>query len=489
MLAFDRSGRGRGMRADRIETDYLIIGAGAVGLAFADTLLSETDAHITIVDRRGKPGGHWNDAYAFVTLHQPSSFYGVNSTPLGSGRRDTIGLNRGLYELASGAEVVGYFDRVMNQRLLPSGRVSHHPLSNVLEDGSFESLLSGRRTEARVRRKTVDCTYFSPQVPATHTPRFEVGTGVRLVPPNALPGLWQSVERGAPAPRRFVVLGAGKTAMDTCVWLQQCGAPPEAIQWVMPRDSWLINRVGTQSGPEFFFEAVGGQADQLEAFAKATSIADLYLRLEACGALMRIDPQRMPQMFHFATLSPGELEVLRGIRDVVRMGRVQALHTDEVVLQEGRVPVAPGTLFIDCTASAVHFKAGTPVFSDRRITPQLLRAPLVTFSAALTAYVEAHYDDPAHQNRLCSPVPFTHTPEDYPRTMLVALTNQFHWSQDKTLREWIRHSRLDGLAPLVNAVGKDDAEKQAVLARLHGQIGAAAANLPRLVAAAEASAA
>ena len=111
----------------------------------------------------------------------------------------------------------------------------------------------------------------------------------------------------------------------------------------------------------------------------------------------------------------------------------------------------------------------------------------MTFSAALTAYVEAHYDDPAHQNRLCSPVPFTHTLEDYPRTMLVALTNQFHWSQDKSLREWIRHSRLDGLAPLVNAVGKDDAEKQAVLARLHGQIGAAAANLPKLVAAAEVS--
>jgi hypothetical protein len=113
----------------------------------------------------------------------------------------------------------------------------------------------------------------------------------------------------------------------------------------------------------------------------------------------------------------------------------------------------------------------------------------VTFSAALTAYVEAHYDDPAHQNRLCEPVPFTHTLEGYPRTMLVALTNQFHWSQDKALREWIRHSRLDGLAPLVSAVGKDDAEKQAVLARLHEQIRAAAVNLPRLVSAAAASAA
>ena len=53
----------------RIETDYLIIGSGAVGLAFADTLLDETDAHITLVDRHGKPGGHWNDAYSFVALH------------------------------------------------------------------------------------------------------------------------------------------------------------------------------------------------------------------------------------------------------------------------------------------------------------------------------------------------------------------------------------------------------------------------------------
>jgi hypothetical protein len=37
-----------------IETDYLIIGSGAVGLAFADTLLDETDAHITF-DRNRWP--------------------------------------------------------------------------------------------------------------------------------------------------------------------------------------------------------------------------------------------------------------------------------------------------------------------------------------------------------------------------------------------------------------------------------------------------
>jgi pimeloyl-ACP methyl ester carboxylesterase len=32
---------------ERIDTDYLIVGAGAAGMAFADTLLSETDARIS----------------------------------------------------------------------------------------------------------------------------------------------------------------------------------------------------------------------------------------------------------------------------------------------------------------------------------------------------------------------------------------------------------------------------------------------------------
>ena len=82
------------------ETDYLIVGAGAVGMAFADVLLSETDSNIMIVDKYHKPGGHWNVAYPFVTLHQPSAFYGVSSTELSKGCIDKGGLNKGLNELA-----------------------------------------------------------------------------------------------------------------------------------------------------------------------------------------------------------------------------------------------------------------------------------------------------------------------------------------------------------------------------------------------------
>ena len=117
-----------------IEADYLIIGAGAVGMAFADTLLNETQATIALVDRRHRPGGHWNDAYPYVRLHQPSAYYGVNSWPLGSGEKDETGLNKGFYELASGLEVLGHFDQVLRRRFLPSGRVQYFPMSDVGPD-------------------------------------------------------------------------------------------------------------------------------------------------------------------------------------------------------------------------------------------------------------------------------------------------------------------------------------------------------------------
>ena len=53
-----------------IETDYLVIGAGATGMAFADTLITESDADVVLVDRRHRPGGHWVDAYPFDRVPQ-----------------------------------------------------------------------------------------------------------------------------------------------------------------------------------------------------------------------------------------------------------------------------------------------------------------------------------------------------------------------------------------------------------------------------------
>ena len=93
------------MADQELETDYLVIGAGAAGMAFTDSLLDHSDATVTIVDRNHAPGGHWQDAYPFVRLHQPSAFYGVSSVPLGQDSVDEFGTNAGYYELANADEI------------------------------------------------------------------------------------------------------------------------------------------------------------------------------------------------------------------------------------------------------------------------------------------------------------------------------------------------------------------------------------------------
>ncbi|OYV75814.1 MAG: hypothetical protein B7Z74_00885, partial [Deltaproteobacteria bacterium 21-66-5] len=126
-------------------------------------------------------------------------------------------------------------------------------------------------------------------------------------------------------------------------------------------------------------------------------------------------------------------ELAARIRNVIRQGRVKSLHADHIVMDEGRVAVANDTLFIDCTASAVVQRPPEAVFQSNTIVPGLLRAPLVAFSAALTAYVEVHYDDEAHKNQLCSLVPFTYTLDDYPKMLMANMTNQWRWGKDKAL--------------------------------------------------------
>ena len=480
---------------NHIETDYLIIGAGAVGLAFADTLLAETDAHIAIIDRHGKPGGHWNDAYPFVALHQPSSFYGVNSMQLGTNHKDTFGSNDGCYELASGAEVTSYFDKVMHQTLLPSGRVSYHPMCDYLGAeagvGKFVSILSGQETQVTVRKKTVDATYYGTTVPATHTPKYAVADDAWLVTPSGLAQLWQDKRQGAQPndkkrPQHFAIIGAGKTAMDVGVWLINSGATPSSISWVMPRDSYLVNRLHTQPGMEFFNHAIGGQADLMEAFAKAESIDDLFERLEACEAMLRIFPDHKPSMFHYATMSKGEIEVLRKIKNVIRLGHVQSVARDSLQLAEGQVALPPNTVCIDCTASAVEKRPTLPIFQDQHITLQLVRIPQPAFSAALVAYVEAHYESDDAKNKLCTPVPFPDGLNTYPHSTMVSMMNQFAWGQDKALRTWIHNSRLDGFSKIIASVDPLDVEKMAILDKFKTYAKAAIGNMPKLMASAKA---
>ena len=460
---------------NEILTDYLIVGSGAMGMAFADTFLTESDADMVIVDRHAKPGGHWNVAYPFVRLHQPSSFFGVASRELSRFEKDAVGFNKGLYDLASGAEVSSYFDDVMQQTLLPSGRVRYFPMSDYRGDGVFNSLVGGQETCVKYK-KLVDATRLTVDVPAEHTPAFTIADGVNFMPLNELPTLKS-------APKGYVVIGSGKTGMDACLWLLQNGVDSDAIRWIMPRDAWMLPREFAQNSEEFFVDTFGNQANQFEALAAAENIDDMYDRLEAAGCMVRIDENVSPTMFHAATISRAELAALRQIKNIIRLGRVSALQMDKIILEDGELETGVDIVHVDCSASlsrTMPQMTPKPVFEGNLITPQTVRSFMPVFSGSMIAYVEAHYDDEEEKNRLCNVVPLPNQAEDFVPMTLAAMMNQFNWSQDKPLRQWVQGNRLDGFSRLTNNVDPEDKEKMDILHRIRDNAPKAVGNLMKL---------
>lgn len=423
-----------------IEADYLVVGAGAMGMAFIDTLVSDTEARVVVVDRHHAPGGHWTMAYPFVRLHQPSAFYGVNSSRLGSDTVDQVGWNRGLYELATAGEICAYYDRIMRREWLPTGRVSYFPMSEYSGDGRFRTLAGADHT-VRVRCRVVDGTYMRVTVPAMRRAPYEVADGVDCVPPNDLP-------RRGPH-QRYVVVGAGKTGIDTCLWLLGHGVGPDRLTWIMPRDSWLLDRETMQPGSLFADKLKASFTAQLRAINDAASAQDLLARLEDAGVLLRIDPAIRPAMYRCATVTRLELEQLRRITDVVRMGHLLAIEADRMVLDGGTLAVSGDELYIDCTADGAEKRPATPIFEAGRITLQSVRGCQQIFSAALIAHVEAAYRDDAVKNRLCVPLPHPDTDLDWLRLAQADYTNQLRWFDDPELMSWLSAARLDLFGHLI----------------------------------------
>lgn len=468
------------MQTQPLETDYLVIGAGATAMAFVDTLLSEqADTTVLMVDRHHRPGGHWNDAYAFVRLHQPAAWYGVASRELSDGVKDTVGPNAGSYGLASGAEVLAHYDQTLRQRFLPSGRVRFLSMSEVLTrpDGPHQvrSLTNGGLQAVKVRRKVVDATQARTEVPSTHPPKYAVAPGVRCVPLNRLPDL----KRPHAA---YTVVGSGKTGIDACLWLLEHGVPPARIRWVMPRDAWWMDRANFQPGLENFESNMAYSTGQFEAMANATSVPDLFTRLEARGALMRIDPRVEPRTYRCAVVSRGELAQLRRIEDIVRLGHVRELRPTQLVLEMGALNADADTLYVDCSAGAIQPPSGRPVFDGDTIRLFMVRWCQPTFSAALIAYVESHYSDAAEMNALCAVVPSPEQPIDWLRMWSATLTNMARWRQQPALQAWLMQCRLNAAAVMMRGVAPDDAARMALVKANGAMTSLAAARLQALLA-------
>ena len=151
-------------------------------------------------------------------------------------------------------------------------------------------------------------------------------------------------------------------------------------------------------------------------------------------------------MYRCAILSRGELEKLRLIDGVVRMGRVRSIEPGRVVLDGGTLETNPSALYVDCTGDGIGTREATPVFTPGRITLQSVRTCQPAFSAAVTARVEAMAVGADVKNDYLWPVQHPTVPLDW-LTMTVAFNhNQLRWFDDPELMHWLNRARLNAVS-------------------------------------------
>jgi hypothetical protein len=144
-------------------------------------------------------------------------------------------------------------------------------------------VVGGEVQTVEVRRKVVDATHAPTEVPSTHKPRYTVAPGVACIPINDLATLARPCAH-------YTVVGSGKTGIDACLWLLARGVAPSRIRWIMPRDAWFLDRANLQPGLENSEHDMGYALNQFGAIIDAATPAELFARLEAKDALLRLDP-------------------------------------------------------------------------------------------------------------------------------------------------------------------------------------------------------
>jgi hypothetical protein len=409
-----------------VDVDYLVVGAGAMGMGFVDALIEHADVRVAMVDRRDGVGGHWRHAYPFVRLHQSSTFYGVASRVLGGSRIQTTGPEAGLYERADQPTICAYYEAVLAERMVGPGRVQFFPGCDYVGGRAFVSLESGERFEVPDRCRVVDARYLAPDIPAEVPPKFEVGEGVRVVPVNDLPA-WEGTTS------QYVVVGSGKTATDACVWLLGRGVDPDTISWVRPREPWMLNRSLIVPDPAVY---LGMVAETMRLAGEARSLPELFGQLEDAGIMLRIDRSMTPTMAKAPTLGLWELDLLRSIERVVRRGHIRAARRGRLDLEEGSVALADDALVVNCAADGLKIRPLVPIWGTEAITLQPVRAGFPCFGAALAGYVEATRVDDDEKNRLCRPSSYGNSLTDWASMQVRGARNTAAFSGEADIKQW-----------------------------------------------------
>ncbi len=311
--------------------------------------------------------------------------------------------------------------------MLGSGRVRFFPGCEYVGARGFVSRDTGERFEVPGDCRIVDARYLAPEIPAETPPNFAVSEGARVIAVNGLAST--DVD-----PSQYVIVGSGKTATDACVWLlTQRGVDPDAICWVRPRDPWMLNRALIQPDPVVY---LGMVADLMRAAGESTSLDDVFLRLEAAGIMLRIDRAITPTMAKAPTLGTWELDLLRSLENVVRLGHVDTVRRGRIDLTRGSVAVADDALVVNCAADGLKNPPRVPIWGPEAITLQPIRAGFPCFGAALAGYVEATRTRDDDKNRLCPPSSYGNTLTQWAAMNVLGMRASASFGSEPDIKHW-----------------------------------------------------
>ena len=180
--------------------------------------------------------------------------------------------------------------------------------------------------------------------------------------------------------------------------------------------------------------------------------------------MLRIDRDVTPTMAKTPTLGAWELELLRTIDNVVRLGHVNGVTRDEIVLDDGSVRLAPDSLVVHCAASGLQYPPLVPLWGPDKIRLQTIRVGFPCFCAALAGYVEATRDDDRERNRLCPPNTLPDSLSSWARMQVRGTIAARTYGAEPDIAAWANGCALNPAR--IDPAQRDDPTVQAAAARL-----------------------
>ncbi len=313
--------------------DYLVVGAGLTGMCFVDVILKYTDASVMLVDNKNGPGGHWFEPYKYVNLHQNADTYGIESLELKDG---------------SGSAVKKHFEDALE---VFKKNKNFHVQFNVTIDME--------RIDRCPRHKTlVDATYLTVS---------RLPTKWKMTTP------WTLKLRDIP----HVVVGGGKTGMDTCIWLRKHGVP---VTWIVSHDAVWLKR-----------EKVNNLGPVPKSVLCARIMEFVIKRIDPWFALKTDDrifsESKKPSRHRCAIIKEEECKIIKTVK-IIRHGYVKERKENTLYFQNGEQIDFGNSEFVDCVQNGCPIRETVPIFQKNKIVLQPIVMCQQSFSATTIAKIE-----------------------------------------------------------------------------------------------------